>query len=162
MDEKTLEAARAVAFRYIGYTPRSRAEVSRRLERGDFPPDVAAKVVEECEARGWLDDAAFAQRWVEDRADRKRYGKSRISAELRRKGVDKETVEQSLDTVNEEDEKRRALEAARTKWRLQEGESAGSAEFLAEKRRVMQFLQRRGFSWHIIMQVIEEMIANTK
>ncbi len=160
MDTEALEAARAVAFRFISYTPRSRAEIERRLARADFDPEIIAAVVAECEALGWVDDEEFARRWVDDRADRKKYGRTRLAAELSRKGVDKEAVEAALSATSEEYELRRALAAARTKWRLQTLADVDEETLQAEKRRLVNFLQRRGFSWHLITQVLSELMAN--
>lgn len=160
MNAQDLEAARAVAFRFIGYTPRSRAEVERRLARADFAPDIIEKILAECEAVGWIDDEAFAQRWVEDRADRKKFGAARLAAELRRKGIDKETVTEALSATSEEEELERARAAARSRWRADTVAGLAAEELETEKRKLVNFLQRRGFSWRIITQVLAETMAN--
>src|SRR5581483_3123635 len=160
MNAQDLEAARAVAFRFIGYMPRSRAEVERRLARADFAPEVVAKVVAECEAVGWIDDEAFARRWVEDRADRKKFGAARLAAELRRKGIDKESVTEALSAASEEAELERARAAARSRWRADVVAGLAAEARDAEKRKLVNFLQRRGFSWPIITQVLAETMAN--
>ena len=61
MEAGMLEAARAVAFRYLGYAARSQAEIERRLIKAEFTPDVIATVVAEMTAQGFLDDEKFAQ-----------------------------------------------------------------------------------------------------
>lgn len=160
MTTNDLEAAFAVAFRFIGYAARSRAEVERRLERDEFAPEVIAAVVAEMEARGWLDDTQFAQNWVADRADRKKYGRTRLAAELRRRGVDKETLQEALGAVDDATELERALAAARPRWRPDLAAGGENATLQAEKRKLANFLQRRGFSWAIITQVFTELMAN--
>ena len=82
MKSLDIEAARTVAFRFLGYSARTRAEIEQRLSRDEFPDEIVAQVVRELEADGYLDDAGFARRWVEDRADRKRYGRARLASEL--------------------------------------------------------------------------------
>ena len=44
MNAEDLEAARAVAFRFIGYAARSRSEMEKRLEREEYAPDIIAAV----------------------------------------------------------------------------------------------------------------------
>jgi regulatory protein len=156
MDSEILEAARAVASHFIGYTPRSRAEVERRLERAEFEPEVIAAVVAECEERGWIDDAELARRWVADRADRKQFGRGRLASELRRKGVDKEAVDEALSATGEEEELARARVAARTHRRPETLSGLDAATLQAERRKLAGFLQRRGFAWPIITQVLAE------
>lgn len=159
MEPNDLEAARGVALRFLGYSARSRSEMQKRLERDEFTPEVIAAVLAEMEAHNWVNDAQFARDWVEDRADRKKYGKSRLAAELRRKGVDKDEVTAALGAVNEEDELERARAAAASKWKLDASETDREA-IEAEKRRVAGFLQRRGFGWSIITKVLAEHTAN--
>lgn len=159
MDSNAVEAARVVALRFLGYSARSRSEMERRLERDGFTAEVVAAVLGEMEAHNWVNDAQFAREWVEDRADRKQYGKSRLAAELRRKGIDKEEVEAALSTVEEADELARARAAAATRWKVSRQET--DREVLqAEKRRVAGFLQRRGFQWGIITKVLAEYAPN--
>ena len=159
MQPNNLEAARAVALRFLGYSARSRSEMQKRLERDEFAPEIIATVLAELEARNWVNDAQFARDWVEDRAERKKYGRGRLAAELRRKGVDKDEVTAALDTVEDADELARASAAAASRWKLSADETDREA-IQAEKRRVGAFLQRRGFGWGIITQVLAERMAN--
>lgn len=162
MNPQDREAARAVAFRFLGFAARSRAEIEKRLERDEFASEIIASVVEELEALGYLDDTRFARDWVADRADRKKYGRTRLAAELQRKGVDRETIRETLETVEDTEERERALQAARSKWQPHRMEGADRETILAEKRRLANFLQRRGFSWPIIEQVLKELMQNSE
>ena len=162
MNKADLEAARTVALRFMGYAARSRAEVERRLERAEFAPDVVAAVLAELEERGWLDDAQLAQAWVADRADRKKYGRQRLAAELKRKGVEKETLQEAVGAIEDAEELERALAAARLKWRPEILETGDRSALQTEKRRLAAFLQRRGFSWEIITQVLAQLMAEKR
>ncbi|HLV81262.1 MAG TPA: regulatory protein RecX, partial [Chthonomonadaceae bacterium] len=134
----------------------------RRLTRAEFAPEIVAAVLAELEARGWLDDAQLAHAWVADRAERKKYGRRRLAAELQRKGVDKETLQEAVGAIADEEELERALAAARLKWRPELLETADKAAVQVEKRRLAEFLQRRGFSWDIITQVLAHLMANNR
>lgn len=161
-NSEILEAALNVAFRYLGYSARSRSEMERRLERAGFEPDIIDKVVSELEARDWLDDSKFAQDWVEDRADRKRYGRRRLAQELRNKGIERDQIDAALETIETEDEVTRALAAARTRWDSQTLSQADFQTQQSEKRRMAQFLQRRGFTWEVISQVFLAFFSTTE
>lgn len=160
MSTEDLEAARAVAFRFIGYAARSRSEMEKRLEREAYAPDVIAAVVAECEAAGWVDDEKFAKDWIDDRADRKKYGKTRLKMELQRKGIDKDTLTEALDAVGEEDELARCRAAAQTKWKPDVYALLDRKEQQAEKQKITNFLMRRGFNWSTIKQVLAELAPN--
>ncbi len=153
----TMEEARAVAYRFLGYAARSRSEIEKRLERDEFTPEIIAAILAECEAQGWVDDTKFAGDWIADRADRKKYGKTRLKMELQRKGIDKETLNEALDKVDDEDEFKRALAAAQSKWRPDTFFGLPRDAQQAEKQRLSNFLMRRGFTWATIKQVLAEL-----
>lgn len=155
-----LEAAREIAFRFLAYAARSSREITERLERDGFLPGVIDAVLAECELRGWVDDSKFARDWIEDRADRKRYGKARLKQELQRKGIDRETLDAALEGVEEEDEVRRALIAAQSKWKADAMQNASHDVLQAEKRKLTNFLMRRGFEWSTIRQVLAQLLPN--
>ena len=160
MEGETLEAARVVAFRFLGYSARSRSEMQKRLERDGFPEEVIAAVLAECKARGWIDDEKFARDWIADRADRKGYGRTRLAAELRNRGVDPETVGEAMEAVDDDAELARAVAAARPKWPAARLADLDFSALQAEKRRLANFLQRRGFNWRIIGQVFAILMEN--
>ena len=155
-----MDSARGVAFRYLGYSARSQSQMAKRLERDEFPPEIIEAILAELTAEGYLDDEAFAVAWVTDRADRKKYGKTRLAQELQQRGIPKETVQEALADVNEDSELARALGAARPKWKAERYAALDKPGQQAEQRKLSSFLQRRGFAWAIIKQVLTELVAN--
>jgi regulatory protein len=160
MDAKTLEEARKIAYHYLEYAARTRSEIATRLAKAGFDAEVATQIVEDFAAKGWLDDAAFAQAWIEDRADRKKYGKRRLALELQRKGVDEESLQAALEGVLEEEELERAFALAERRWDAEETAEWDSQTRAAEKRKLTDFLFRRGFSWATIKQVFARLKEN--
>ena len=68
----------------------SRRELTRRLERRGAPADVAAEVVADLAARGYLDDEGFARWWAQARGQGRRVGSMRLRQELLAKGISRE------------------------------------------------------------------------
>jgi regulatory protein len=118
MDSSELEAARAAAFRFIGYAARSSCEVERRLTRGGVSAEAMEQVLADLKQAGLIDDRQFASDWIDDRADRMRYGKKRLTAELMRRGIDGDTIKEAVSGISEEDEVRRAADLVHKKWPL--------------------------------------------
>ncbi len=160
MHRKDYEAAREVAFRYLGYSARSVVEMRRRLERSDFPEDIIARVLEEIAALGYLNDQEFTERWIEDRADRKGYGRTRLAAELSRKGIDREQIQEAVSSISEEAEFERALLAAERKQPAERLAALDCTARQEAERRLGAFLQRRGFSYEIVRQVLRRRLEN--
>lgn len=161
MKSLDIEAARVVAFRFLGYSARTRAEIEQRLGKDEFPPAIVSQVIDELVSMGYLDDAGFARHWVEDRADRKRYGRIRLAAELNRKGIDRETAAEALEVIGDEDELRRAMQAVGAKWPTGSLDSRDIAAVRKEQRRISGFLLRRGFSWQTIKKVLDALAENS-
>ena len=97
---------------------------------------------------------------MDDRADRKRYGRTRLAAELHRKGIDRETAAGALDAIGEDDEFRRAMEAAEARWSREDNRGLDLPARLKAKNRISGFLLRRGFSWQTIKKVLDVMLEN--
>ena len=108
------KAAKLAAFDLLARRARSTRELSRRLGQRGAPADVARAVVAELEARGYLDDDAFARWWAQVRADQRYVGSLRLRRELAAKGIPREVAATAVEAAFEEaSELDRALEAGR-------------------------------------------------
>src|SRR5215212_9020156 len=143
--ERALATGRALHF--LGYRARSRREVRDRLRRYGYGEETVGGVIGRLEELGYLDDEEFARTAAREKA--RRYGPRRVSADLRRSGVDAELAE---DVVEEEFAERSEVEAARSAAarRYNRGRSD------AEARRVYGFLIRRGYSADVCAEVARE------
>ncbi|CCW35950.1 regulatory protein RecX [Chthonomonas calidirosea] len=159
MDEERLKTARAIALRALARSACSQAQIERRLAKHGCPDDIIAQVIEELKARGWLDDARFAQDWVADRADRKRYGRRRLVEELKARGLTQDLLETTLPPLDPEAELQRARAAVARRWPPGSLAHLEGEALLAEKRRCAAFLARRGFDNTIIKKVLEELTS---
>ncbi len=133
---------------------RTRRELETRLRR--FQPDVTliAEALDRLETNGVLSDAEVARA---EAATRLRRGDapSRIRQTLRRKGVDAcETDLAIADAIALDgfDELAACRAQAAKRWR-----SLASLERVVGRRRLVGFLQRRGFSGHVVRTVLTEL-----
>jgi regulatory protein len=151
-----------IAVGYLGTRPRTRWEVERRLRRAGATDPVIAQTAERLAELGYLDDAAFARWWGEQRDRHAPRGSRMIEAELRQHGVPREVIEayrleHAAPERRPEDETVPASEAAR------------AAEALARHlrgrplptdrkavQRIGMFLMRRGFDPETVRSAIRE------
>jgi len=139
-----------VAYELLARRPWTRKELTERLRRRGAPAAIAAELVAELEASGYVDDRAFAQGWVDARARQKALGRQRIAAELRAKGVARELIEAALREVfGELSEEAQALEVARRRFPtlLKRDPRKASARLRAH-------LLRRGFPAEVVGTVL--------
>jgi regulatory protein len=144
--EKALAMARAL--HYLGYRARSEKEVRERLRRYGYDEETVAGVIGRLKELGYLDDAEFARLQVREKA-RKKYGKRRVSAELRRSGVDDEVAREAVEEeYTGRSELKTAFSVASRRY------NRGGSD--AEARRVYGFLMRRGYSAEVCAEVARE------
>ncbi len=140
------ESARSIALRALGRRAASRQELDRTLERRDVEAEVRAAVLDRLEQEGLVDDAQLARDTAERLRERKHFGERGVAAELRKRGLDPD----ELDEADRDDELQRAIDAAAERRRRSGGLDDETAE-----RRLTGYLQRRGFSGGTVRIAIE-------
>jgi regulatory protein len=143
--ERALAMGRALNF--LGYRARSEKEVRDRLRRYGYGEETVGSVIGRLKELGYLDDEDFARFVARDKA--RRYGPRRLSAELRRSGVDAELARGAVD---EEFAGRSEVEEARSAAARRYNRGGSDAE----ARRVYGFLVRRGYSAEVCAAVARE------
>lgn len=143
------------AAHFLGYRPRSMAEVRQNLAAKEFAPEVIEAAVERLKEMGFVDDAAFARYWAQNRTEFKPLSRRALKVELRRKGVADDAIGEALSDV---DESASAYQAATKQVRKLRGLT--KREF---KLKLGAFLQRRGFSSETtqdtVLRLIDELEA---
>jgi len=91
----------AAAVRLLEAAPRTVADLRRRLVRAAWPPSLIEGALERLIELGFLDDEAFARNWLGSRDRTRPRGERALRVELRRKGVDADTVTGALDDRRE-------------------------------------------------------------
>jgi len=150
-DEEELKKAKGIALSMLASRDRSKQEIRDKLKQQGISSAVIENVVRLFSEYGYLDDRTFAQRLAGNLLKTKNWGFSRIECALRERGFAPELVEETVAQLKEvHSEEETALQIMKRRFShfdLQEGS-------LKEKRRIIQFLKRRGFSWETISRVL--------
>ena len=117
------------------------AELRRRLSR--YPEAEVEEALARLREWGYLDDRAYAEGFARSR--KRRWGSGRLRAELLRRGVGEEVVEEVLPGEDEEVEAAVSLLARR--WSRLGG----------DRRRAVGFLLRRGFPPEVAERAYERL-----
>lgn len=99
--ESDPEAVLTAAVRLLEAAPRTVADLRKRLLRAAWPAPLVEGAIERLTELGFLDDEAFARNWLESRDRARPRGERALKVELRRKGVDADTVTGALDERRE-------------------------------------------------------------
>ena len=144
-DRRQQIKVRAIAA--LAARERSRLGLFRKLrekfsEEGDI--DQINSVLDELQEKKYLSDERFARSQVLTKSQR--YGDRKLRWELKRQGVDGETIDEVL-SENEDSE----LDRAKVIWERRFGEPPSDQK---ERARQIRFLAYRGFSYRTIEKVI--------
>jgi regulatory protein len=82
-----------IAARYLATRPRTRWELERRLRKAAAEQAVIDSTLERLASLGYVDDAAFAGWWTEQRDRHAPRGRRLLEAELRQHGVPRDVIE---------------------------------------------------------------------
>lgn len=140
--------AKRIALAYMNHRARSVKEIRQRLNREDIPEAIVDRVVAFLEEHKLVDDAAWSRAFVNDQLVRKPVSSRQLAFGLAQKGVDKETIAETLGALNQEEtDVERAMKAAEKRWpRIERTES----DPRKRKQKLYTFLAGRGFSSDIV------------
>lgn len=134
------------AVRYLARFDRTVAHVERFLRRKGASPACIASTTRRLRQLRYLDDAAFAKRWVESRLARAPVGRDRLNADLLGLGLSEalvaKVVQEAIGSVDEETLARKAIQK-----RIRKGPQLSPRQQAA-------FLRRRGFGEETIERMI--------
>lgn len=138
------------AFRFISFRPRSEKEIKDFLQKKlkkkkTYTPMMVGKVMDRMTELGYVDDAKFVTWWVEQRSQHRPKGKRALVEELRRKGVSVRLIE-TFPVLDEKQLAWQAIEKKLLHWK--------HLSTLEKKKKMYDFLGRRGFSFEAIDAVI--------
>lgn len=146
---QNLEKIFQKTLRFVGLRPRSQKEILFYLQKKTTNEKIVNKVFDDLTNLGLIDDKAFVDWWLDQRATFRPKGKRALIMELRQKGIDNNLIQQAI--VEKVDEKESAAFLVEKKLKIW---SRLPQEICREK--LVGFLGRRGFNWDIIKLILDE------
>lgn len=153
-DPEPESVARTVCLRLLTGAPRTRAQLADALDRRGVPAAVSERVLGRFSEVGLIDDAAFAASWVSSRHTGRGLARRALADELRRRGVDDETVGTAVDQLHPAEEERTAR--ALVDRRLP---STRDLDTQRRIRRLTGMLARKGYPGGVAFRVVREALA---
>lgn len=132
------------ALRLLSAREHSRVELERKLAGHETEPGELARALDDLQAKGFINEQRVADSVVHRRAAR--LGAARIRQELQGKGLDPETVRQTVAGLQATE-----VERAREVWRRRFGVLPVDA---ASRGKQMRFLVSRGFGAEAVHRVL--------
>ncbi|UCE20129.1 MAG: RecX family transcriptional regulator [Gemmatimonadota bacterium] len=144
--------AREYVFNLLSYRDRSCREVRDRLQDKGYDADIIDRVVQALKRSHLLDDERFALEWGRNRLMKNPMGARLLSQELWKKGIPQGIIDRAIEHLYDEMDEVRlatsAIENRRARYKELESHKA--------YKRLSDFLARRGFSWDVVREVLQE------
>lgn len=138
-----------MCLRLLTGTPRTRAQLAEAMRRRGIPDDAAEHVLSRFEDVGLIDDAAFADAWVESRHHGRGLARRALARELRTRGVDSAVVERAVEQLDAAREEETARALVERKLRSTRG-----LERDKRIRRLAGMLARKGYAEGLALRVV--------
>ena len=143
--------ALSISYRLLSYRPRSVYEISSKLNEKGYDRDLIDRVIDHLKRLHYLDDKKFANLWVESRMRYKPVGSIGMKRDLKSKGLEEGLIDEAIKTKEARyDDFEAALKLAERRLA-----TYGKIHKLKAKRRIYDYLVRRGFKFEIVRQVLK-------
>ena len=145
-DQQQFQKAIAFALRYISYRQRSVLEIKKKLE-DRYTECLTREVLQRLTEMDLVDDEKFAVAWRETRNRFKPKSVALIRRELADKGIEKRIIQETLNTVDDEET---AYNAGK---KFVNNKDWSNQKVL--KSRLTSHLIRRGYGYSIIRKTLD-------
>jgi regulatory protein len=133
--------ARQICLKLLAAAPRTRAQLDAALRRRGVPEEAAEAVLGRFAEVKLIDDATFANAWVESRHHGRGLSARALAAELRRRGVASGDIQAAVARLDPEQEVATARILVAARLAATRGQPAP-----ARARRLIGVLARKGYS----------------
>lgn len=136
-------------LRFATLRPRSEKEFRNWLKKYKVHESLHKELFNRLKRLELFDDIKFAKWWIGQRLQFKFKSKKELEYELRIKGIDRNIIEDVLSEVEIDETKiaKGLLEKKKYKWE--------KLSKLEAKKKMSEFLGRKGFGWDIIRKIID-------
>lgn len=149
-DEKLEQRAKNILLFQLSRSMKTRHQLAEVLKRREIPTEIANAVLDRFTEAQLIDDAAFTSAFVRSRLEAGRSAMA-IRQDLTRKGVAKDLIFSAVGQIDQEQEQEIADRLAVSKY-----QRMLKLEPEVRQRRLLGFLQRRGFSQAIAHRAIRK------
>jgi regulatory protein len=148
-----LEACDREVARLLSLRDHSEGEVRAKLARKRFSRETIGQILKAYRERRLLDDAQFAQAHARRLLERKPAGRSYLVAYLRRKYIDRDLAERTVDTLlSDRDETGLARASLQQRW-----SHWSQFDLETARRKAYTYLSRRGIGYEAARAAFEEL-----
>ena len=137
---------------YCAYQERCHKEVRQKLKEMKMIPEAIDVVIVHLLEHNFLNEERFAKTFVRGKFKIKKWGKRRLTSELKQKDISKVNINEALKEISEFDYNEVFHALAEKRWN-----SIKESNLLKKKRQFVDYLSYRGWESHLIFEKLNEL-----
>ncbi|WP_196895496.1 regulatory protein RecX [Aureivirga marina] len=150
----SVEEAKRVLERYCAYQDRCHKEVEEKLRKMRMIPEAIEVILLHLMEHNFLNEERFAQSFARGKFRIKKWGKQRITRELKMRDISAYNIKTALKEIEEKEYIKTVYEIAEKK-----NESIKDTDIYKVKQKLFSYLQYRGYEIDLIYQVINDVTS---
>jgi len=147
-----LQEARDSAYKLLSYRMRSTGEMRNRLDKKSFLPDEIDITIEQLKKLNYLNDNEFVKTFAKEKVKLKMIGPRLLRSELFKYYIETSLIDQAINEIYETNDVYLLIE----KHLEKKGVSRGDILDNSKKKKLSDYLIRKGFSWVQINEVFSD------
>ena len=155
-DSKHFQQAKNKAARYCSVAERSPYQVLTKLQLYGLEFLEAKVVLKALKEANFINEERFVSSFVNDKFTYNKWGKIKISLELRKHKICAYQIEEGLNMIKKSDYESKISELIDKKWYKLQGEEF----FLIKKKKTCQFVISKGFESHLVLAQFDKKVKN--
>ena len=157
--ESSLLKAKDSAFRYLGLRIHSTSELRLKLQKKKHSKEIIEKVIVWLAEQKYLNDDEFVKQFIAEKIKKKRIGTAKLAAELAKKGIKRESINENLLSIDYEKYFQNALELGKKKLAQIKGKETDDRRIVAK---LFAFMATKGYESDLIRKVIQNLNMQTE
>ena len=146
----TVEEAKRALEKYCTYQERCHKEVEEKLRKMNMIPAACEEIILHLIAHRFLDETRFAQSYARGKFNIKKWGRVRITQELKRRDISSYNIKTALKEINEE-----AYVETLENLMQRSFETVKETHPLKKKKKICEQLYRKGYETELIFHKYE-------
>jgi len=148
----TLEEAKRSMERYCVYQDRCHQEIEKKLKGMRMIPEACEVILLHLMEHDFLNEERFSRSFARGKFRMKQWGRRRIEMELKQRDISAYNIRAGLSEISHEEYENVFQEVSKKRF-----ESVHEPNLLKKRKKVADFLLRKGFESHKVYEVLKDL-----
>ena len=149
----TVDEALQKLMHFCAYRDRSQKEVEDKLDSLRMIPEAKEKIIIKLMDDGFLNEERFARSFVRGKFRIKKWGRIKITQELKKRGISSPIIKLGLSEINEKDYLKSLYEIAEKKLEI-----IDEPNVFKKRGKLADHLLRKGYETSLVFDCVKEII----